>query len=72
MFRVRTTRNYYFEKDLNDLVNLIADKNRIIANEKEIQRLFSKLKTYKLDKNDPLLKFLEDLEKTDVPIKSKK
>lgn len=66
VFRVRTTRNYYFESDLNNLTSLLANNENMKDNKKKIQKLYKKLNSYMLDDNDPLKKFLKDLENINV------
>ena len=52
IFDVRTTRNYYLEMDLRELLNLISQKSE---NKKQISILIERLKQVQLDKHDPLL-----------------
>jgi len=59
VFSLRTTRNYYFEMDLRDLLESIQSKN---PDMESIKRLYYKLSNYALDKNDPLKKVLEEVE----------
>jgi len=60
VFGMRTTRNYYFERDLEKLLDAIEDENKLdinIAKEKLI-----KLKNYVLSNDDPLIDVLEEAE----------
>jgi predicted ATP-binding protein involved in virulence len=59
IFRVRTTRNYYFEMDLRKLITLVKEKSSDLG---EIQRLILKLKTYIFDNSDPINLILEEAE----------
>lgn len=76
VFRVRTTRNYYFEQDLDRLVKLITSKKKDTVNNKEIEDLFNRLEKYILSEDDPLSEFLKDskkkMEEISVSIKFKK
>lgn len=73
VFKVRTTRNYYFENDLNKLTELLADTNPSDSNIDIIRKLYEKLDSYVLDENDPLREFLTDIGRnSNVPIKSKR
>ncbi|NHH94774.1 hypothetical protein GOICGAJE_03325 [Bacillus sp. MB95] len=60
IFEVRTVRNYYFEMDLRDLINLVRDKSE---NVEKIKSLIQKLKRYALDKNDPVHIVIYDAER---------
>lgn len=60
IFGVRTTRNYYFEMELRELVTLVKDKSENIP---RIQYLTEKIKKYTLDKNDPINIIINDVER---------
>ena len=60
VFGLRTSRNYYFEKDLSDLLSLISTKSNEIN---KIIKLYRKLKHYSLDPNDPLNILLSECER---------
>lgn len=60
IFKVRTTRNYYFEMDLRKLVSLIKEKSEQIS---EIEGLIVKLKKYILDDADPMILILEEAQR---------
>ncbi|MEG3079346.1 AAA family ATPase [Halomonas sp. 5021] len=51
VFGLRTARNFYFEKDISDLLSMISSKSR---NLDDIRRLYEKLLDYSLDANDPI------------------
>lgn len=59
VFGLRTTRNYYFEMDLRELLEAIQIKN---TDKNNIKRLYEKLTKYIYDKHDPLNKVLEEVE----------
>lgn len=60
VFNVRTTRNYYFEKDLHELLEMVnkQQKEKIVR----IKELCNKLNRYVFDDNDPLLIILNEVE----------
>lgn len=51
VFKVSTTRNYYFEYDVQKLLSLISSKSN---NKTEMRRLIDKLMSYTLPNEDPL------------------
>lgn len=51
VFKLRTTRNYYFEKDLSELLNLISSRSKESG---KIRSLQKKLTQYRFDNNDPI------------------
>lgn len=57
VFKLRTTRNFYFERDLSELLKIISTKSENIARAIELHR---KLSNYIFDKNDPINVVLED------------
>lgn len=60
VFHVRTTRNFYFDLDLRELLSKTADgKSEDLPRVKE---LFQKLSSYVFDNSDPLKKILEEVE----------
>lgn len=60
VFGVATTRNYYFESDINRLLKLISTKSR---KKSEITELISRFKRFKIQANDPLALIIKDAEK---------
>lgn len=60
IFGVRTVRNYYFEMDLRQLIDLVKDKSQ---NLQQIISLIDKLKQHTIDKNDPLNIILKEAER---------
>ena len=54
VFKVRTTRNYYFQKDLDRLMYLIGMNTKNDNDKDEINKLIEKLGDYKYDNADPL------------------
>lgn len=58
VFGVRTTRNFYFEMDLGNLINLVKDKSNDFE---KIEALYNKLEQYVLGANDPLNLVLQDV-----------
>jgi predicted ATPase len=60
IFQVRTTRNFYFEMDLRNLVNMVKDKS---TDTLTLVTLINKIKKYTFDKNDPLHLILLDAER---------
>ena len=62
VFGLRTTRNYYFECDLNALMDLMENYCGDEAERIEIQKLANKLKRYLFDAKDPLHQIIEDAE----------
>ena len=54
VFKVRTTRNYYFQKDLDRLMYLIGMNTQNDNDKDEINKLIEKLEDYKYDNADPL------------------
>ena len=60
VFHTRTTRNYYFEMDLRELIRLIGDnKDKDIT---RIKELYDKLSRYVFDQKDPLRLILKQVE----------
>ncbi|WP_186429670.1 AAA family ATPase [Clostridium sp. BSD9I1] len=59
VFQLRTTRNYYFEVDLRNLVTLVENKSN---NLEEIKKLYDKLLKYTCGKEDPLSIILHSVE----------
>lgn len=57
VFRLRTTRNFYFERDLSELLEIISTRSNDITRAVELHR---KLSNYVFDKNDPINVVLED------------
>lgn len=51
VFKVRTTRNYYFEEDIKTVLRLISTKSEDVG---ELERLISKLRNYVFDDADPM------------------
>jgi predicted ATPase len=60
IFRVRTTRNYYFEMDLRKLVNMITHKSRDLE---QLEMLINKLKQFSFDDLDPINLIIEEAER---------
>ena len=59
VFKLRTTRNYYFEKDLGNLLSIMDD------GDKDIERMkmyIDKLNKYTLSDEDPLRGVIHDAE----------
>ena len=59
VFHVRTTRNFYFDMELRELLSLTTNKaeNQLAR----IRQLYSKLSSYIFDKNDPLNLILREV-----------
>lgn len=57
IFKMRTTRNWYFEQDVAKLANYIETKSK---DENGILSLVTKLENYKLSQNDPLVSLIEE------------
>lgn len=51
VFKLRTTRNYYFEQDLTEILTLVSEKSNDKA---RILDLYKKIRSYTFDKNDPV------------------
>lgn len=62
VFGIRTTRNYYFEADLNALIILMEEYSGNEKEKVEIQKLTDKLKHYLYDSKDPLFAVIEQAE----------
>lgn len=60
IFQIKTTRNYYLEQDLNELLELISNKNE---NRKRIDEILSKVRSIDLTKNDPLNNIISKIDK---------
>ena len=61
VFGLRTTRNYYFERDLRELLSLIS-RNRDRENVQLAKGLFEKIKRYNFKEGDPLIEILAQAE----------
>jgi len=59
VFKLRTTRNYYFERDIGELLSLMASDDMDIE---RMKMYIDKLKVYVLSDNDPLLEVIRDAE----------
>ena len=57
VFKLRTTRNHYFETELQELISLITNSSQ---NKARIEELTSSFSDYIVDKNDPLVLLLEE------------
>ena len=62
VFGIRTTRNYYFESDLNELLHLMENFSKKEEEKTKIANLLNKLRRYSLNDADPLLKVIEQAE----------
>lgn len=60
VFGMRTTRNYYFENDLNQLLSATENKNHLDI--ELADRMLKKLKKYVLSEADPLIPVLKEAE----------
>lgn len=60
IFNVRTTRNYYFEMNLREILELIGNKS---DNYLRIKSLLEPIKKVVLDENDPLNLIIKDVER---------
>jgi hypothetical protein len=60
IFQVRTSRNFYFEMDLRNVINIIKEKSQDTVT---LSKLIDKLKKYTFDINDPLNLILQDAER---------
>ncbi|MFA7287500.1 MAG: AAA family ATPase [Melioribacteraceae bacterium] len=58
IFNVRTTRNYYFEQHLREILRLISEKSNDIDS---IKLLYKEIEIYKLDEMDPLNIILDNV-----------
>ena len=56
VFEVRTTRNYYMEVDLRELLHSISENKK---NKTELQNIISRLEKVKLNEEDPLIKIID-------------
>ncbi|MEZ9300516.1 AAA family ATPase [Vibrio splendidus] len=56
VFKLRTTRNYYFEYDMTELLKLISQQS---DNLEKIASLHAKLAKYVLDSSDPIIQILD-------------
>ena len=59
IFDVRTTRNYYLEMDLRELLGLVADKSKDFQ---RISELLNRIKDVQLDDKDPLKLIIQQVE----------
>ena len=57
VFNVTTTRNYYFENDVKELLYLIAHKNE---NKSKLNQIIERLDRVILSENDPLLNVINE------------
>lgn len=57
VFKVRTTRNWYFEQDIRKLIKYIETKSQ---EKLDITKLIDKLSKYQLNNDDPLIKLIEE------------
>jgi predicted ATP-binding protein involved in virulence len=57
VFKVRTTRNWYFEQDIRKLIKYIETKSQ---EKLDITQLIYKLSKYQLNNDDPLIKLIEE------------
>lgn len=60
VFHVRTTRNFYFDMELRELLSKTAGGNN--KNLSRVKELFQKLSSYVFDDSDPLKKILKEVE----------
>lgn len=58
VFGVRTTRNFYFEMDIGNLITMVKDKSKEFE---KIETLYNKLEKYVLGANDPLNLVLQEV-----------
>jgi len=59
VFNVATTRNYYLEMELRELLHLISENSK---NKKRIRELLENVKLVSTDKNDPLREIVKEAE----------
>jgi len=59
IFKVRTTRNYYLDMDLREVLGLISNKSDDVTRIRDILNRFNDVK---LDKHDPLNEVIERIE----------
>lgn len=59
VFRMRTARNMYFAKDLQELMSLVEEKSKNID---LIMKKNQKLKSYLLNEDDPLNQLITEVE----------
>jgi predicted ATP-dependent endonuclease of OLD family len=59
VFGVASVRNFYFESDINRLLDLISNKSK---SKNEIQKLITKFRKFKIHSNDPLSVIIKDAE----------
>lgn len=57
IFQVRTTRNYYFEMDLRQLVRMIKERTKDVG---KLEELINKLEKYVFDDSDPMIKIIDE------------
>ena len=62
VFGMRTTRNYYFEKDISELLQLIELQDVSPDRTQQMQYLVTKLRKYSFNDADPLNDILHDAE----------
>lgn len=60
VFHVRTTRNFYFDMELRELLSKTAGGNN--KNLSRVKELFQKLSNYVFDDSDPLKRILKEVE----------
>ncbi|RPF47682.1 putative ATP-binding protein involved in virulence [Hydrogenoanaerobacterium saccharovorans] len=60
IFKVRTTRNWFFEQDVAKLIFYIDSKE---PDKESINQLIAKLDAYKLSDNDPLIELISEAKK---------
>lgn len=56
IFKVRSTRNYFFEYDISNLLSLINHSSKDFET---IRKLIEKISKYKLSENDPLVTLID-------------
>lgn len=54
VFGLRTTRNYYFESDLRELLTIVQDIEENTDRIEEAKKLVKKLRKFVFDSKDPL------------------
>lgn len=61
VFRVRTTRNFYFDMDLRELLHKTDCNNRDNVQFLRVKQLYEKLSSYVFDEHDPLRLILNEV-----------
>lgn len=56
IFKMRTTRNSYFLKDMDTMINLVENKSEDME---KLSSIISKLDSYTLSKDDPLINIIQ-------------